>query len=347
MLVVRRVVEQHETLTVSRAPRFKNAAVICGTRRALQRENNVLVQNIEVPVGAIRHRAAVERLAHEHKIPFAAADFVDDVFPALRRQTLTEIRAQTVNALVSLIRRRAVRATGFVEPIKQAVGKITPDVLRNLVEMAVTCASAVFIANGVIKPIALGGIISSRRRIRHECGVTAKINIRHVAPFSEIKTVGRLRHCRRAGRALIVFAGARIKPRLGRADQIRRLRVRLEIINAARIQLRIPRGMIERFVEHHVLARRIRRRDEVGKFSQRRVTRVRLAQQRIHLKKVFYRIRTADGIRRAGVRIVLTVQNSDGMNRLKPQPVHAEIFGVSQIETVGHRVERPRAGAAI
>ena len=348
LLVVRNVIQQHQPLTVSHAPRFERAAIVARGRGGLQRENQVLVQDVEMPCGAIRHRAAVQRLRHENKIPFARAGLVDDVFPALRRNALAEIRAQTVDAFVSLVRGRALRAAGLVEPVEHAVGEVAPDILRHRIEVTVAAARAVLAADGRVEPIAFVGIISRRTGIGNQRGVAAKINIRHVAPFAEVKSVGRLRHVAAAGRALVILAAARIEACLAAVDRVRRLRVRLEIINPARVQLRVPRRVVERLVQHDADARAVRRRHEVGELLQRRRARVRLAQERVDLEKVFHRIRTADRVRLVAiVRIGLAVLHADGMDRLEPQPVDAEVLRVSQIETVRHRVVAARTGAVV
>ena len=98
--------------------------------------------------------AAIKRFAHEHEIPFARADFVDEIFPRLRRQTLTEVRAQTINALAALVRGRAVGVAGLVEPVEHVVGKISPDVLRDRVEVTIAAAGTVFAADAAVEPIA-------------------------------------------------------------------------------------------------------------------------------------------------------------------------------------------------
>ena len=348
LLVVRNIVEQNHRLAVSRASRVEVVAIIACGGGVLKVEDEVFVEHVEVAVGTVGHIATVQRLGHEHKIPFPAADLVDEVFPALRRQPLPEIRAQAANApACRQVRRRVGRTAGLVQPIKQTVGEIAPDVLCERVEMAVAGAGAAFAADGIIEPVGLAQIIAGLRGIGHQRGVTAGINVGHVRPFAEVVTVRRHRLRRRAGGALVVFVGAGIKQRLVVDNEVGRLAGEREQIRAEAVQLAIPSGVAERFVQHHIDAGGVGGGDEVGEFLHPRGARVGFAQQRIDLEEVFDRIRTADGVRQAGVRIDLPVFDANRMDRLEPEPVHPEVLNVFQIEPVGHRVVRPRAGAVV
>ena len=342
-LVVRSRVQEHERLAVTRPALLEDVAVVGRRGRRLQREHDVLVQHIEVPVRAIRHRTAVERLGHENEIPFPGACLVHDVFPALRRKSLAEIRAQSVDAFARLIRRCANWTAGLVEPEEHVIREVFPHVARHvLLRAADGEIDARPVRIGVEKLVALVVVIAVVRRVEaHKRRVFAVKNIVGVGEFSEVAAVGRNGDHARAARATRVIAPQRKEARLGVADFVGRLRVRREILHALRGQFRVVARVIKRRVEHHVHAGAVGGGDKRLKLLHRRGARVRLAHQRIHLEEIFHRIRAADLERRVRHGIGLASVDSVGMNRLKPEPVAAEIFHVIQIEPLIRFAARP------
>ena len=140
---MRCAIKQHQTLTIGAASPVEYSAVVARLCCGLEWKNDVLVQNIEVPIRPISHRAAVEGFRHKDKIPLMAARDIDNVFPALRRQSLTEIRAQRVDALTIeettngriTISRRTIHARMpcLSKPIRNVSGKVAPDVARDVI----------------------------------------------------------------------------------------------------------------------------------------------------------------------------------------------------------------------
>src|SRR5437868_9893392 len=55
LLVMRDVVEQHETLSISAAPGLKYVLVVSGLGGELERENDILVENVEMPRRSVSH----------------------------------------------------------------------------------------------------------------------------------------------------------------------------------------------------------------------------------------------------------------------------------------------------
>ena len=92
------VVEQDKALAVGAAAAFHDRAVSGRGRGPLEREHDVLVEHGEVAARAIGHLLAVETFRHEDKVPLHLVCAIDDVLHGLRRKTLSEIFAQTVDS---------------------------------------------------------------------------------------------------------------------------------------------------------------------------------------------------------------------------------------------------------
>ena len=164
-----------------------------GVRCSLPWKNNVLVENVEMPVRAISHRATVERLGHEHKVPLVRTGDIDGVFPELRRHALTKIRTQAVDALRRLQSQRAVGGQpGLLQPVRNIARKVFPHRTRHRIGSS---RRAIQITG--IDPISLDrNRITTRLRrwkTRHQSRIAAEVNIVHIAPFAEVISV----RCRR------------------------------------------------------------------------------------------------------------------------------------------------------
>jgi hypothetical protein len=94
-----------------------------------QLEDDLFVQHVEVAVRTIGDGTAVERLGHEHEGPFACAGPIDDVLPRPRRQPLTEVGAQAIDAFARLLTSRcACRTAGFRQPVEHVFREVFPDI---------------------------------------------------------------------------------------------------------------------------------------------------------------------------------------------------------------------------
>ena len=113
--------------------------------------------------------------------------------------------------------------------------------------------------------------------------------------------------------------------------------------------------MVERCVEHHAHARRVRRRDEIGEVflgqAARAVGVIRVGRRKrawivgvrigrggkafTHewhdLEEILHRVGAAYGVRRRRVRRILPSVDAVGMDRLEPEPVAAEVLEVGEI----------------
>ena len=316
LLVVRGVVQQDEALAVSAAAAFENAAVVVRGAGAREREHDVFVEDVEVPVRAVGHRAAVERFRHEDEVPLPGARLVDDVFPELRGQALAEVRSESVDAFVCL---RGQVGTGrdarLLEPVERVFGEVFPDVLRDRVEVRAV----------EIEEVALAVVVAVILRVKaHERRVVAEEDVAHIAPFSEVPAIGSDRDVGRARRAGAVVAGLGIEAGFLVSDFIRGISA--EQRHADGGNLRVRGGVVERRVEHHFHAFDVRRAHESLECGHRRLAGVSDRHQRVDLKKVFHRIRAAG--------IICLTLHADRMDRLEPQPVAAEVFHVVEVPAV-------------
>ena len=165
VFVVRDSVEQDKALTVGRAPQVEHVAVVISRGGRLAREDDVFVKNIEVAIRAISDGAAVERLGHEDKAPLVAAGYVDDVFPRLRRDALSEVAAQAVDpARIEGVTRgriavgwRAVAIgagrPALAQPVRRILREILPDTLGDAIESPVPSRGVVVEPIGFTRPV--------------------------------------------------------------------------------------------------------------------------------------------------------------------------------------------------
>src|ERR1035437_6163854 len=168
-----------------------------------------------------------------------------------------------------------------------------------------------------------------------------------IGPFAEVISVGCRRDVRAAGGAHIVGVRAGVEAGLPIADFIRGHGAIGKVIDAAGVQLAVPGRVIEGGVEHDVDSGAVSGGDEVGELPKGGVARVGLAHERVHLEEVLHGVGAPDRIRLAGAGISLPSIHTDRVNRLKPEPVDAEVLGVGQVEAVGHGVVGTRAGAVV
>src|SRR5882724_6862615 len=104
----------------------------------MQVVDDALVEYVEVSCRTIGYGTAVQALGHEYEVPFPRTNAIDEIFPALRRQPLSEIGSQAINsgARIERCSPGIIRIACLREPELKIVAKVAPHVLRNRIKMA-------------------------------------------------------------------------------------------------------------------------------------------------------------------------------------------------------------------
>ena len=273
-LIVRGVIQKNQALAVRSSSFLKDFSVAidkvaigvsihCGNSCGiLEREDDVLVQDVKVAVGTVGDGATVEGFGHVDKAPFVCTGHVDAVLPELGWHPLAEISPKTIDAFVGLIGFGAsCREAGLFEPVGNVAGKVFPDGAGNG-SVGTRAPAEIVIVHGVSlngDGAAAGGSIGIAGDKR---SVATEKDVFHVIPFPKVVPVGSVGHVRRrvGGNSVLgtSTSGGRVEASLTIFDLIRgvpsgsiKAGFRKEGKTLSR-NLAVPSGVVEGSIQNNV-----------------------------------------------------------------------------------------------